>query len=261
MTPRRIDAQQRRASAWFESLQDQLCAAFEAIEDDGPGAGALGRFERRAWERPGGGGGTMAILRGRVLEKAGVNVSTVWGEFSEPFRVQIPGAADDPRFWAAGISVVVHPRSPMVPAAHMNTRMIVTTKRWYGGGTDLTPTFPRDDDTAEFHTVLRGACEANPPGDYPRFKAWCDEYFFLPHRASRAVSAASSSMTWRAATTTPISRWCRRSARRSLTSIRGSFGAAWESPGLNTTSARNSSSAAATWSSICCSTAAPASAS
>ncbi len=178
--------EQRRAVAWFARLQERLTAAMETIEDDGAVDGARddmpGRFEHRPWQRPGGGGGTMAILRGRVLEKAGVNVSEVWGEFAEPARAQIPGAAEDPRFWAAGISVVVHPRSPKVPAVHMNTRMIVTTKRWFGGGADMTPVVPVAVDTADFHAALRAACDAHPPGDYARFRRWCDEYFFLPHR-------------------------------------------------------------------------------
>ena len=137
-----------RIAGWFGELRDQLVAAFEAIEDDGPGDRPAARFVREAWTRPGGGGGVMALLRGRVLEKAGVNVSVVAGEFSEAFRARIPGAADDGRFWAAGISVVVHPRSPLVPAAHMNTRMIVTRKRWFGGGADLTPVYADADDTA-----------------------------------------------------------------------------------------------------------------
>ncbi|TVR81122.1 MAG: oxygen-dependent coproporphyrinogen oxidase [Rhodospirillales bacterium] len=170
-----------RVTAWFDALRDRLIAAFETIEDVGGGA-ACARFERRPWQRPGGGGGTMAMLRGRVLEKAGVNVSQVAGVFSEAFRSQIPGAADDPRFWASGISVVVHPRSPLVPAAHMNTRMIVTTHGWFGGGADLTPVFADAEDTAAFHAALKAACDAHDPGYYPRFKAWCDEYFQLPHR-------------------------------------------------------------------------------
>ncbi len=170
------------AAAWFGELRDRLVAAFEAIEDEGSGAETAGRFERTPWQREGGGGGVMALLRGRVLEKAGVNVSTVEGTFSEEFRKRIPGAAADPRFWASGISVVVHPRSPLVPAAHMNTRMIVTTQAWFGGGADMTPVFPDEDDTQTFHSALEAACQGHPPADYPRFKQWCDEYFYLPHR-------------------------------------------------------------------------------
>jgi coproporphyrinogen III oxidase len=171
-----------RAAAWFGELRDRLVAAFEAIEDEGAGADPAGRFDLAPWRREGGGGGVMALLRGRVLEKAGVNVSTVEGTFSEEFRQRIPGAAEDPRFWASGISVVVHPRSPLVPGAHMNTRMIVTTKAWFGGGADLTPVFPDEHDTLAFHGALETACERHPPADYPRFKRWCDEYFYLPHR-------------------------------------------------------------------------------
>jgi len=208
-----------RAQAWFEQLRDDLCAALEACEDDveGPNPsseGEPGRFERTAWTRdshdsdgggrapttPRGGGrvsttpnsggrvaedqngGVMSVLRGRVFEKAGVNVSTVQGEFSEEFRARIPGAAEDPRFWASGISVVIHPRSPLLPAAHMNTRMIVTTKGWFGGGGDLTPVFPEDEETRRFHKAYQDACDAYDPDCYPKFKAWCDEYFYLPHR-------------------------------------------------------------------------------
>jgi coproporphyrinogen III oxidase len=170
------------AATWFGELRDRLVSAFEAIEDQGAGAAAAGKFERTPWRREGGGGGVMALLRGRVLEKAGVNVSTVEGTFSDELRQRIPGATEDPRFWASGISVVVHPRSPLVPAAHMNTRMIVTTKAWFGGGADLTPVFPDESDTLAFHGALETACEAHPPADYPRFKRWCDEYFYLPHR-------------------------------------------------------------------------------
>src|SRR5260370_13005148 len=182
------------AREWFEQLCDRLCSEFEAIEveHDGPLAERpAGRFERRAWQRPSedgssAGGGVMSAMRGRVFEKVGVNVSTVWGTFSPEFRAQIPGAAEDPRFWASGISVVAHMQSPHVPAAHMNTRMIVTSKGWVGGGGDLTPLWqdPPEacEDAADFHAAFRAACDRHEPAWYPRFKAWCDEHFFLPPR-------------------------------------------------------------------------------
>jgi coproporphyrinogen III oxidase len=180
------EEQKKVAAAWFETLRDRICAALEAIEDEfDPGdknQGAKQRFERKDWERDGGGGGTMAMLKGRVFEKAGVNVSTVWGEFSPEFRKQIPGAEDDPRFWAAGISLVIHPRSPLVPAVHLNTRHIVTTKSWFGGGSDLTPIYRDDTDTRDFHAALQAACDKHGADYYARFKKWCDEYFFIKHR-------------------------------------------------------------------------------
>ena len=178
------------AQAWFENLRDRICAAFEAIEDDGPGGQPAGRFNRTAWDRPTetgpGGGGVISLMRGRVFEKVGVNCSTVWGEFSPDFRGQIPGASEDPRFFATGISLVAHMANPRVPAAHFNTRMLVTTKGWFGGGGDLTPMkldAPEAiEDAATFHAGFKSACDRHDPAYYPKFKEWCDRYFFLPHR-------------------------------------------------------------------------------
>src|SRR5882724_6021666 len=176
----------RRASEWYGELRDRICAAFEAIEDEchGPEAEARapGRFERKDWERSGGGGGTMAVMHGRVFEKVGVNVSIVFGEFAPEFRKEIPGAEEEPRFWAGGISLVAHMRSPLVPAVHMNTRYINTSKAWFGGGADLTPIYPDPAAAEQFHAALAAACNAYEPECYARFKKWCDEYFFLPHR-------------------------------------------------------------------------------
>ncbi|WP_282607639.1 oxygen-dependent coproporphyrinogen oxidase [Pelagibius sp. Alg239-R121] len=189
------EQRQDLATVWFRQLRDEICSAFEQIEDDllGTNAGQLaeqapGRFERKTWlrEQEGEtgdfGGGEMSLMRGRVFEKVGVNISTVKGEFSKEFRAQMPGAEEDPRFWASGISLVAHMHSPMVPAIHMNTRFIVTTKSWFGGGSDLNPMYPDEQDTAEFHDRLKVACDKHDPEYYPRFKEWCDEYFFIPHR-------------------------------------------------------------------------------
>jgi coproporphyrinogen III oxidase len=179
------DALRDQARVWFEALRDRICAAFEALEDGYGGPDqelAPSRFGREAWSREGGGGGVMATMRGRVFEKVGVNVSTVWGSFSAEMAGKIPGADADPRFWASGISLVAHPRSPHVPPVHMNTRHIQTARAWFGGGADLNPIVPDEADTVAFHRRLQEACDAFDREHYARFKAWADEYFYLPHR-------------------------------------------------------------------------------
>ncbi|MEN8236505.1 MAG: oxygen-dependent coproporphyrinogen oxidase [Pseudomonadota bacterium] len=177
------EQQKEKASAWFTELRDKICAEFEKIEHEAKDSKHQpGKFKRTSWNRPGGGGGTMSLMHGRVFEKVGVNISTVHGEFSPEFSKQIPGAAENPQFWASGISLVAHMRSPLVPAIHMNTRHIVTTQSWFGGGADMTPFYPKDQDTQEFHNTLKKTCDVYDPTYYPKYKEWCDRYFYLPHR-------------------------------------------------------------------------------
>lgn len=179
-----LDERQSRARAWFEVLRDRICAAFEQIERE---AGSDAAFGYTPWFRDDdvsgeSGGGVQGLMKGRVFEKVGVNVSTVGGSFSPEFAKTIHGAEGNPRFFATGISLVAHMANPHVPAVHMNTRYLVTQKNWFGGGADLNPPIPYDEDTSEFHSAMAAACAASPAGDYPRFKKWADDYFWIPHR-------------------------------------------------------------------------------
>lgn len=176
----------KRARSWFKDLQNQICSAFEELEDayckQHPHL-TPGRFKETSWLRGNQeGGGYMRLMRGNVFEKVGVNVSEVYGEFSEKFRSEVPGALEHPQFWASGISLVAHMHSPHVPAVHMNTRHMITQKGWFGGGADLTPFFPIEEDNKDFHGAFKAACDAYNPTCYPQFKKQCDDYFYLPHR-------------------------------------------------------------------------------
>ncbi len=186
-----LSQRKQQAANWFASLRDQICAQFEILEAELTGTFSSqlpGRFKRTPWKRDAGGGGEMSMLRGRVFEKAGVHISVVDGEFSAEMLDKMQNKPASPQFWAAGISLIVHPQSPLVPAVHMNTRHIVTgsgdgLKAWFGGGADLTPMFPDPDDTRDFHAAMQSACDPHGAGYYARFKQWCDEYFYLPHRS------------------------------------------------------------------------------
>ncbi|MCE3254562.1 MAG: hemF [Rickettsiaceae bacterium] len=187
-----LEQKQQSTSAWFLNLRDQICQEFGAIEQEYLSSNQLpiaqevdakdAKFIRKKWDREAGGGGEMSVMKGNVFEKVGVNISTVFGEFSPEFSAQIRGAEKDPKFWASGISLVAHMRSPLVPAVHFNTRFICTTKTWFGGGSDLNPIFEDEEDTKNFHQAFKNACDKYDPNYYARFKKWCDEYFYIKHR-------------------------------------------------------------------------------
>ena len=187
-----LEQKKQSTSAWFFELRNKICAEFEAIEQEYANLNQApidlevdpqkAKFIQKKWNREAGGGGEMSVMKGNVFEKVGVNISTVFGELSPEFSKQIPGAEKDPQFWASGISLVAHMRSPLVPAVHFNTRFICTTKSWFGGGGDLNPMFEDAEDTKNFHQHFKNACDKYHPNYYPDFKKWCDEYFYIKHR-------------------------------------------------------------------------------
>ncbi len=232
-----MDARKRRASTWFAELRDRLQRAFEALEDAAPAdlyPGSPGRFVLTPWDRAEGGGGVMGMMHGRLFEKVGVHVSTVHGELSPDFAKSMPGTETDRRFFATGVSLIAHMRSPRVPAVHMNTRFIATTQSWFGGGGDLTPLLADQrsqeaPDAKAFHAALQAACDAHDPTWHAKYKAWCDEYFFLPTGTSPAASAASSTTGTTAASssaTSPSPRMWARLAGRLSTIVRAPHGRA-----------------------------------
>ena len=259
-----LETRKQTARAWFEGLRDRIIARFEALEDSAPAdlyPGAPGRFEKKPWDRPAGGGGVMSMMHGRFFEKVGVHTSVVFGTFTPEMARTMPGAEEDPRFFATGVSLIAHMHSPRVPAVHMNTRFICTTKGWFGGGADLTPLlgYQRQQDFPDaiaFHAAFKDACDRFDPAWHAKYKAWCDEYFFLPHRNEpRGIGGIfydhHDSGDWDRDSPSPKP-W----ARPSWAAIRPSRKPGWPNPGRRRSASSSWCSADATSSSTCSTTAA-----